>query len=70
MEIFAHVTLTPHRGDFTKHRLQNVSHTYIFLPAAVPLLKPILPPFFITPQVFASNNVKLSKSKRSLPPPT
>jgi hypothetical protein len=42
-------------------------YTYVFLPAAVPLLKAFLPLFSITPYLFACNNVNPRKSKRSLP---
>lgn len=70
MELFAHVTLTLIVVILPNTALKMFPSSYIFLPAAVPLLKPILPPFSINPQVFASNNVKLSKSKRSLPTPT
>ena len=48
MEIFARVTLTL-IVVILPHSLQMFPYTHIFLPAAVPLLKPFLPPFSINP---------------------
>jgi hypothetical protein len=49
MELFAHVTLTFFVVILPHTAFKMFPYTHTFLPASVPLLKPFLPPFSITP---------------------